>query len=86
MTAAILPKIPPSRARPTMPDLADYMTPHEAAEKAELHVNSIHRLAREGKIDFIRIGKKAILVSKKSVERYLKETEGLDKRDPTRGK
>jgi excisionase family DNA binding protein len=68
----------------TMPDLADYMTPNEAAAKLGFHVNSIHRMAREGKLDYLKVGKRAILISRKSVELYLKETDGMDKRDPRR--
>jgi excisionase family DNA binding protein len=72
-----------TKLRP-MPDLADYMTPQEASAKLGLHVNSVHRLAREGKLEFIRVGRRAILVSRKSVKEYLKATEGMDKRDPRR--
>lgn len=67
-----------------MPDLADYMTPKEAALKLGFHVNSISRMAREGKLEFIRVGQRAILVSRKSVEKYLQATQGMDKRDPRR--
>jgi excisionase family DNA binding protein len=66
-----------------MPDLADYMTTEEASKKLGFHVKSVARMAREGKLEFIRIGK-SILVSRKSIEAYLKATDGMDKRDPRR--
>lgn len=81
MIAAAKPQI---TSRPAMPDLADYITPYQAAERLDLHVNSIHRLAREGKLDFVRTGKKSILISRKSVEKYRQANAGMDKRDPRR--
>ena len=66
-----------------MPDLADYLTTQEAAKKLGFHANSISRMAREGKLEFIRVGR-AILVSRKSIEKYLEATDGMDKRDPRR--
>jgi hypothetical protein len=35
--------------KPRMPDLADHMSTEEAALKLGFHVNSISRMARDGK-------------------------------------
>jgi excisionase family DNA binding protein len=67
-----------------MPDLADYMTTEEAARKLGFHVKSIRNMLASGKLEGIKVGT-AWLVSRKSVEKYLKETAGMSKNDPRRG-
>jgi len=73
-----------SQYTPTMPDLADYMTTEDAAKKLDFHIDHIRRMLRGGDLEGLKLGREW-LVSKKSVEKYLKDTEGMDKRDPRRG-
>ena len=70
------------RIRP-MPDLADYMTTKETADKLGLHVHHVRFLVREGKLKAIKAGP-IWLVSRESAEHYRKATEGMSKRDPRR--
>jgi len=67
-----------------MPDIADYMTTQEAAKKLGFHIAHIRRMLREEDLEGLKVGQ-TWLVSKKSVEKYLKDTAGMDKRDPRRG-
>ena len=67
----------------TMPDLNEFMTTQETAKKLGFHVNSIPNMLRSKSLEGIRIGR-AWLISKKSVEQYLKKTKGMTKRDPRR--
>ena len=67
-----------------MPDLADYMSTEEAARKLGFHIDHVRRLLREGDLEGVKVGI-TWLVSRKSVDAYLKETEGLGKFDPRRG-
>lgn len=76
----------PSITKPTekaMPDLAEFMTTKEAADKLGFHVKSIPKMLRDNILDGERFGR-AWLVSKKSVNDYLKKTKGMSKRDPRR--
>ena len=76
----------PSTTKPhekAMPDLAEFMTTKEAADKLGFHVKSIPKMLRDNILDGERFGR-AWLVSKKSVNDYLKKTEGMSKRDPRR--
>jgi excisionase family DNA binding protein len=66
-----------------MPDLAEFMTTKEAAEKLGFHVKRIPTMVRNKTIDGIRFGR-AWLVSKKSVQEYLEKTSGMSKNDPRR--
>lgn len=63
-----------------MPDLAEFMTTTEAAEKLGFHVKSIPKMVRDNVLEGVRFGR-AWLVSRKSVDLYLKNTKGLGKRD-----
>ncbi len=67
-----------------MPDLADYMSTEEAARKLGFHIDHVRRLLREGDLEGIKVGI-TWLVSRKSVDAYIKRTEGLGKFDPRRG-
>lgn len=67
-----------------MPELNDYMTVQEAANRLGFHVNHIRRMRRQGDLEGIKIGS-IWLISKKSVEDYRQATAGLNKFDPTRG-
>ena len=72
-----------NRKLETMPDLAEFMTTKEAAEKLGFHVKRIPTMVRNKTIDGIRFGR-AWLVSKKSVQDYLEKTSGMSKNDPRR--
>lgn len=67
----------------TMPDLAEFMTTKEAAKKLGFHVKTIPGMMRDKELEGVRFGR-AWLVSKKSVDEYLKKTKGLNKNDPRR--
>lgn len=66
-----------------MPDLAEFMTTQEAAKVLGFHVKTIPMMARNKTLDGIRFGR-AWLVSRKSVQEYLKKNEGKSKNDPRR--
>ncbi len=70
---------------PLMPDLAEFMTTEEAAKVLGFHVQSIRNMIRTNKLEGLKIGGKTWLVSKKSLQEYLKETSGMSKNDPRRG-
>lgn len=63
-----------------MPDLAEYMTTQEAALKLGFHVKSIPKMVRDNILEGVRFGR-AWLVSRKSVDEYLKKTKDVGKRD-----
>lgn len=67
----------------TMPDLNEFMTTQEAAEKLDFHVKSIPKMLRDKILDGERLGRDW-LVYKKSVDAYLKKTKGMSKTDPRR--
>jgi len=68
-----------------MPDLAEFMTTKEAAQKLGFHVKTIPLLVRNQTLQGVRFGR-AWLVSRKSVQVYLEKTNGLSKNDPRRAK
>lgn len=70
-------------AVPTMPDLNEFMTTQEAAEKLDFHVKSIPKMLRDKILEGERLGRDW-LVYKKSVDAYLKKTKGMSKTDPRR--
>lgn len=74
----------PGKTRP-MPDIAEFMTTQEAAQVLGFHVKSIGNMIRSGKLKAQRMGGKIWLVSRKSVEEYKKQSEGMSKYDPRRG-
>ncbi len=67
----------------TMPDLTEFMTTQEAADKLGFHVKRIPTMVRNQTLQGVRFGR-AWLVSKKSVDEYLKKTNGMSKNDPRR--
>ncbi|MFZ5884613.1 MAG: helix-turn-helix domain-containing protein [Chloroflexota bacterium] len=69
-----------SPKKPAMPDLEEFMTTREAAEKLGFHVKSIPKMVRDNILEGVRFGR-SWLVSRKSVEEYLKKTKALGKRD-----
>jgi excisionase family DNA binding protein len=74
---------PFGKTKTPMPDLAEFMTTQEAAEKLGFHVKRIPTMVRNKTLDGVRFGK-VWLVSRKSVQEYLKKTEGMSKNDPRR--
>ncbi len=74
-----------SRNVDTMPDLQDFMTTQEAAEKLGFTLQGVSRLIRQNRLNAVRVGK-MYLVSKVSVKAYQEATKGKSKNDPHRGK
>jgi len=72
-----------TRTHKNMPDLAEFMTTQEAAEKLGFHVKRIPTMVRKGTLRGTRFGH-AWLVSRKSVQDYLDKTKGMSKNDPRR--
>ena len=66
-----------------MPDLAEFYTTQEAADKLGFHVNTIPMMLRNKTLEGMKFGN-SWLVSKKSVKKYLKKTEEMSKNDPRR--
>lgn len=66
-----------------MPDLKEFMTTKEAAEKLGFHVKRVPTMVRNKTLDGVRFGR-VWLVSKKSVKEYLDHTKGMSKNDPRR--
>ncbi len=67
----------------TMPDLAEYMTTQEAAEKLDLTIRAVNRLVISKKLDGVRVGRMN-LISRASVKSYVSKTKGMNKYDPRR--
>lgn len=55
-----------------MPDLAEFMTVDDAAQKLKFHPETVRRLVRDGILDGKKWGREWLVV-KSSVEKYLKE-------------
>lgn len=68
-----------------MPDLTEFMTTQEAAQALGYNVKSVQNMLRSGRLKGQRMGGKIWLVSKKSVEEYKKQSDGMSKYDPRRG-
>jgi excisionase family DNA binding protein len=68
----------------TMPDLTNYMTTQEAADRLRYHVEHVRRMLREGDLQGQKVGY-MWFVSKQSLDDYLAKTAGLEKFDPWRG-
>jgi len=66
-----------------MPDLEDFYTTQEAADKLGFNVRSIPYMIKNNTLEGRRFGR-SWLVSKKSVAEYLKKTDGMSKNDPRR--
>ena len=73
-----------SPADGNMPDLAEFMTTQEAAEKLGFAVVSVRNLIYKKKLESIRFGR-ALLIPRKAVKEYLEKTQGMSKNDPRRG-
>ena len=68
---------------PTMPDLKEFMTTQEAAEKLGYTVASVRNMVYQKKLDGIRFGR-SLLIPKKAIKEYLDRTKGMSKHDPRR--
>ena len=66
-----------------MPDLSEFITTQEAAEKLGFHAKTIPQMIAKNRLSGLRFGR-AWLVSKKSVQEYLDKTQGMSKNDPRR--
>jgi excisionase family DNA binding protein len=60
------------KTRTDMPDLNDFMTTQEAAEKLGFHPETIRRLVRDRVLEGQKWGKEWLIL-KVSVEKYLKQ-------------
>lgn len=69
-----------------MPDIAEFVTPGDAARDLGFNINSIYRMIDSGKLEAIRVGKKQWLISKESLGKYKQEIAGKNKHDPRRNK
>ena len=67
----------------TMPDLNEFMTTQEAADKIGLTIRAVNRLVSSKKLDGVRVGR-MYLISRLSVKSYLDKTDGMSKNDPRR--
>ena len=66
-----------------MPDLAEFMTTEEAANKLGFTVESVRQMVFKKKLESTRFGR-SILIPKKAVSEYLEKTKGMSKNDPRR--
>jgi excisionase family DNA binding protein len=66
-----------------MPDLEEFMTTKEAAEKLGFSVASIRDLVYKNKLECQHFGR-SLLIPKKSVFEYMEKTRGMNKHDPRR--
>lgn len=80
-----IPALPQLGGDDLMPDLADYMTVQEAAEKLGFHVDHVRRMRRQGVLEAFKVGA-TWLISKESVKQYQQSTAGTEKHDPSRRK
>ncbi len=79
----MLPAVFSKSKKNTMPDLAEFMTTQEAAEKLGFHVKSVQNMVKNKTLEGVRFGR-AWLVSRKSVQDYLDKTRDMSKNDPRR--
>jgi excisionase family DNA binding protein len=69
----------------TMPDLEDFYTTQEAAEKLDLTIRAVNRLVTSKKLDGLWVGR-MYLISRVSVKSYQDKTRDMSKNDPRRKK
>ncbi|MDD5466921.1 MAG: helix-turn-helix domain-containing protein [Anaerolineales bacterium] len=68
-----------------MPDLNEFISTEEAAEKLKYHVEHVRRMMREGSIAGLKIGR-TWLVKREALDSYMKRTAKMAKHDPRRNK
>jgi excisionase family DNA binding protein len=70
---------------PDMPDLNEFISTEEAAEKLKYHVEHVSRMMREGSIEGVKIGR-TWLVKRTALDGFMKRTSKMAKHDPRRNK
>ena len=70
---------------PVMPDLNEFISTEEAAEKLKYHVEHVRRMMREGSIAGLKIDR-TWLVRREALDSYMKRTAKMAKHDPHRNK
>ena len=68
-----------------MPDLNEFISTEEAAEKLKYHVEHVRRMMREGSIEGVKIGR-IWLVKRIALDGFMKRTFKMAKHDPRRNK
>jgi len=68
-----------------MPDLNEFISTEEAAERLKYHVEHVRRMMREGSIAGLKIGR-TWLVKREALDSYMKRTAKMAKHDPRRNK
>ena len=68
-----------------MPDLNEFISTEEAAEKLKYHVEHVRRMMREGSIAGLKIGR-TWQVRREALDSYMKRTAKMAKHDPRRNK
>jgi len=68
-----------------MPDLNEFISTEEAAEKLKYHIEHVRRMMREGSIEGVKIGR-TWLVRRTALDGYMKRTAKMAKHDPRRNK
>lgn len=68
-----------------MPDLNDFISTEDAAEKLQYHVEHVRRMVRERSLDGVKIGR-TWLVKREALDDYMKRTAQMTKHDPRRNK
>jgi len=66
-----------------MPDINEFLTTAEAAEKLGFNVASVRNLVYKNKLESLKFGR-SLLIPKKAVKDYLEKTKGMNKKDPRR--
>ena len=85
MRGCMLPSHPFSEWTRDMPDLNEFISTEEAAEKLKYHVEHVRRMMREGSIAGLKIGR-TWLVRREALDSYMKRTAKMAKHDPRRNK
>jgi excisionase family DNA binding protein len=70
---------------PDMPDLNEFISTEEAAEKLKYHIEHVHCMMREGSIEGVKIGR-TWLVKRTALDGFMKCTSKMAKHDPRRNK
>jgi len=68
-----------------LPDLNEFVSTEEAAERLKYHVEHVRKMMREGSIAGLKIGR-TWLVKREALDSYMKRTAKMAKHDPRRNK
>jgi excisionase family DNA binding protein len=66
-----------------MPDLNEFISTEEAAEKLKYHIEHVRRMMQEGSIKDVKIGR-TWLVRRIALDGYMNRTASMAKHDPRR--